>query len=160
MKILYLVSFVTILVSFILNKEKTIKGLKIGKKKFMNILPNYLKLLVVISLVLLVSEKFIIQYLAQDNVVFGLLSSLAIGSITIMPGFIAYPLAKILVTKGVPYMVVSGFVTSVMMVGFITFPLEKEYFGSKATIIRNLGGVIIAALIAIITGILYGEVFI
>lgn len=160
MKTLYIVSFITILLSFIINKEKTIKGLKIGKNKFMKILPNYLKLLVIISLVLLVSENFIVSYLAQDNIALGLLSSLTIGSITIMPGFIAYPLAKILVTKGVPYMVVSGFVTSVMMVGFVTYPLEKEYFGVKATILRNVGGIVIAGLIALITGILYGEVFI
>ncbi|MFA5577110.1 MAG: hypothetical protein WCZ27_05385 [Tissierellaceae bacterium] len=160
MKSLYVVSVITIIVSFIVNKEKTMKGLKIGKNKFMNILPNYLKLLIIISLVLLLSENFIVTYLAQDNMILGLLSSITIGSITIMPGFIAYPLAKILINKGVPYMVVSGFVTSLMLVGLVTYPVEKEYFGRKATILRNIGGITIAALIAIITGILYGEVLI
>jgi len=92
--------------------------------------------------------------------ILGLLSSIIIGSITIMPGFIAYPLAKILLNKGVPYMVVSGFATSLMLVGLVTYPVEKEYFGRKATILRNIGGITIAALIAIITGILYGEVLI
>ncbi|MCK9443184.1 MAG: hypothetical protein M0Q14_01420 [Tissierellaceae bacterium] len=158
MKSLYVVSVITIIVSFIVNKDKTIKGLTIGKNKFMNILPNYLKLLIIISLVLLLSENFIVTYLAQDNMILGLLSSIIIGSITIMPGFIAYPLAKILLNKGVPYMVVSGFVTSLMLVGLVTYPVEKEYFGRKATILRNIGGITIAALIAIITGILYGEV--
>jgi len=74
-------------------------------------------------------------------------------------GFIAYPLAGILIEKGVSYMVVAAFITTLMLVGIATYPVEKEYFGSKATIWRNVAGFIIAAIIAVFTGILYGEVF-
>jgi uncharacterized membrane protein YraQ (UPF0718 family) len=128
--------------------------------KFSKTLPTYLKLLMIISLVLLVSEDLIITYLGQDNVFLGLLSSLILGSLTMMPGFIAYPLAKILLGKGVPYMVIAGFVTSLMLVGVVTYPLEKEYFGKRATIFRNLMSFAVAAMIAIIAGIAYKEVLI
>ena len=128
--------------------------------KFNKTLPDYLKLLMIISVILLLSQDFIITYLSQDNIFIGLILSLLIGSVTMMPGFIAYPLAKILVNNGVPYMVVAGFVTSLMLVGIVTFPLEKKYFGTKATLMRNSLSFMVAFGIAILMGIFYGEVFI
>ncbi|HZK11789.1 MAG TPA: hypothetical protein VFD10_05505, partial [Atribacterota bacterium] len=65
----------------------------------------------------------------------------------------------VLLTKGVPYMVLSAFTTTLMMVGIITFPLEKEYFGVKVTVIRNTISFSIALIVAVITGILFGEIF-
>ena len=57
-------------------------------------------------------------------------------------------------------MVVAAFITTLMLVGVATYPVEKEYLGIKATIWRNIAGFIISALIAVATGILYGEVLI
>ena len=56
-------------------------------------------------------------------------------------------------------MVISAFTTTLMMVGIITYPIEKQYFGIKVTIIRNLLSLIIALIIAFITGILFMEIF-
>ena len=70
-----------------------------------------------------------------------------------------FPLCGILLSKGTLYMVLSAFTTTLMMVGVLTYPIEKEYFGAKVTIIRNLMSLIIAIIIAIITGIIYGELF-
>jgi len=116
-------------------------------------------LLILISIVLLLSEDLIVEYLGQDNIFLGLLFSLGIGSVTMMPGFIAYPLARILLQRGVPYMVIAGFVTSLMLVGVVTYPLEKSYMGRKATIIRNIMSFVVAGLIALVMGIAYGEIF-
>ncbi|WP_026895274.1 hypothetical protein [Clostridiisalibacter paucivorans] len=157
---LYIVTAVALVISYFLNPQKTKMGLKKGWKKFSKTLPTYLKLLMIISLVLLFTEETIIKYLSQDNLLLGLISSLLLGSVTMMPGFIAYPLAKILVEKGVPYMVVAGFVTSLMLVGIVTYPLESKYFGTKATILRNIMSFVVAGLISLLMGIFYGEVFI
>lgn len=156
---LYIVTGLSLFVSFLVNKEKTIQGLKRGWMKFYKTLPSYLMLLILISIVLLLSEDFIIQYLGQDNIYLGLLFSLGIGSVTMMPGFIAYPLSRILLQRGVPYMVIAGFVTSLMLVGVVTYPLEKSYMGRKATILRNIMSFLVAGLIAIVMGIAYGEIF-
>lgn len=156
---LYIVTIVMSIVSLVVSKEKTIKGYKIGWKKFYKILPNYLKLLILIAVVLFFTEDLIVKYLAGNLPLIGLGLSIILGSITMMPGFIAYPLAGILVDKGVPYMVVAGFVTSLMMVGVLTYPVEKEYFGVKGTIYRNIVSVVISIIIAIATGIFYGELF-
>jgi uncharacterized membrane protein YraQ (UPF0718 family) len=155
---LYIVTAVALVVSFFFDPTKTKNGLKKGFMKFSKTLPSYLKLLMLISLILLVSEDLIITYLGQENVFLGLVSSLVLGAITMMPGFIAYPLARILLNRGVPYMVITGFVTSLMLVGFVTYPLEKQYLGKKATILRNLMSFTVAGLIAIVSGIVYKEV--
>jgi uncharacterized membrane protein YraQ (UPF0718 family) len=156
---LYVVTGLSLIVSFIINQEKTIQGLKRGWMKFYKTLPSYLMLLILISIVLLLSEDLIVEYLGQDNIFLGLLFSLGIGSVTMMPGFIAYPLARILLQRGVPYMVIAGFVTSLMLVGVVTYPLEKSYMGRKATILRNIMSFVVAGLIALVMGIAYGEIF-
>ncbi|RQD77065.1 MAG: hypothetical protein D5S01_03000, partial [Halanaerobium sp. MSAO_Bac5] len=79
---------------------------------------------------------------------------------TMMPGFIAYPLAGILLSRGVSYMVVASFIIPLKMVGIVTYPLEKEYMGSKATIYRNIASLIVAAILTILIGLYYGEVII
>lgn len=157
MKGLYLVTAVLLLISFILDKQKTAKGVKTGFKKLYKILPGYLKLLALISIVLFFSDQLIVNYLGQQNRLLGVFSGLVLGSITIMPGFIAYPLAGVLVQKGVGYAVVAAFVTSLMMVGLLTLTLEKEYLGLKATVARNGASFMIAATIAVAVGIVYGE---
>jgi len=157
---LYYIAGIAVIASFFADREKTFKGLKIGWKKFSKILGTYLKLLIILSFILLISDQFIINYLGGQAPFIGMILGLIIGSITMMPGFIAYPLAGILVSKGVNYMVVAAFITTLMLVGVATYPVEKEYFGIKATIWRNIAGFIISALIAVVTGILYGEVLV
>ncbi|MFN2340351.1 MAG: hypothetical protein ABR547_03695 [Halanaerobium sp.] len=157
---LYYIAGIAVLISFFSDRERTIKGLKVGWKKFSKILGTYLKLLIILSFILLISDQFIINYLGGQAPFIGLIMGLLIGSITMMPGFIAYPLAGILVSRGVNYMVVAAFITTLMLVGVATYPVEKEYLGIKATIWRNIAGFIISALIAVSTGILYGEVLI
>ncbi|MGM0379031.1 MAG: hypothetical protein ACQEQE_04740 [Bacillota bacterium] len=159
MKYLYLITFIFLIISFFKDKEKTKKGINRGINKFKKILPKYLKLLIIISVTLLISEDFIIDYLTSNNTFIGTFFSVIIGSITMMPGFIAYPLSGILLEKGVPFIIIGGFVTSLMLVGVVTYPLEKEYFGKKATILRNIFGFLISISIAIGIGIFYGEVF-
>ncbi|MFP4458788.1 MAG: hypothetical protein ACLFSQ_04275 [Candidatus Zixiibacteriota bacterium] len=116
-------------------------------------------LLVSIALTLFPQEG-ISKYLGAENLWLGILVGGLIGTITFMPGFIVFPLAGILAQKGVPYMVLSTFTTTMMLVGVLTFPLEREYFGIKITIIRNLVGLLIALLVAISVGLFYGEIFI
>jgi uncharacterized membrane protein YraQ (UPF0718 family) len=155
---LYIFTIIILFLSFIKDRNKTIKGIKRGLKKFNNILPSYLVLLMIISIILLLSEDFIVRFLSQNSILSGTFMSVIIGSITMMPGFIAYPLAGILLEKGVPYIILGGFVTSLMLVGIVTYPVEKEYFGKRAAIIRNVFGFLISIGIAMGIGLFYGEI--
>ena len=126
----------------------------------MNILPAFLMMLILVSIVLfLVPDEVIIRYLGADARYMAVLSAAALGSIALMPGFIAFPLAGVLLEKGVLYMVLSAFTTTMMMVGVLTYPIEKAYFGARVTIIRNAVSFLIAIAVAMITGIIFGEIF-
>jgi len=156
----YTIIGLILLISFIINKQKTIKAIKISFIKFKKIFPTFITMLILVSIILfLFPDEVISNYLGNSSKFISVLLASFIGSITLMPGFVAFPLSGILLTKGVPYMVLSAFTTTLMMVGIITFPLEKEYFGVKATVIRNTISFFIALIVAVITGILFGEIF-
>jgi len=157
---LYIATGLAVLISFIANREKTLRAIKIAFKRFVTILPAFLNMLILVSIVLfLVPDKIISHYLGGNNIFTGVLLGSFFGSITLMPGFIAFPLCGILLKKGVLYMVLSAFTTTLMMVGVLTYPIEKEYFGIKVTIVRNVIGFFIALVVAVMTGILFGEIF-
>ncbi len=157
---LYMLTILALLISVFKNVEKTSKAIKIALKRFINILPAFLSMLILVSIILfLVPDKVILTYLGNNNKFIGIILASFFGSVTLMPGFIAYPLCGILLNKGVSYMVLSAFSTTLMMVGILTYPIEKEYFGTKVTIIRNLFSFFIAVIVALITGIFFGEIF-
>ena len=154
---LYVVAGAALLISAAADRRRTLKALRVTLKKLWRILPGYLHLLILLSFVLLVSNSMIIKLLNASNPWIGLASGLAIGSLTMIPGFISYPLAGVLVDHGVPYMVVAGFVTSLMMVGVITFPVERAYFGVRLALMRNAVALAIALVISVVMGIVFGE---
>jgi len=157
---LYAITGLTLLVSFSASRDKTLMAIKIAFRKFVNILPAFLVMLILISIILFIfPNKLLVNYLGNDDQFRGVLFASFFGSITLVPGFIAFPLCGILLKKGVSYMVLSAFTTTLMMVGVITYPIEKEYFGRKVTIIRNMISFFIALIVAVITGILFGEIF-
>ena len=157
---LYIATGLAVLISFIANREKTLRAIKIAFKRFVTILPAFLNMLILVSIVLfLVPDKIISHYLGSNNIFTGVVFGSFFGSITLMPGFIAFPLCGILLKKGVLYMVLSAFTTTLMLVGVLTYPIEKEYFGIKVTIMRNTISFFIALVVAVMTGILFGEIF-
>ena len=156
---LMLVSVFAVLISFFLDRKKTIEGLKISVKKFSQIASPFLVMLIFISIALyLIPDRVIAHYLGGGNKPEALFFASLLGSITLMPGFIAYPLCGILLKKGVAYVVIGAFSTTLMMVGVLTYPIEREYFGTKVTILRNLLSLIIALIVALIIGLAFGEI--
>ena len=156
---MYAFTALALIVSFASNRRKTLKALKIALKKFLKILPAFLTMLILISIVLfLIPDQLITEYLGHENLSVALLFATLFGSITIMPGFIAFPLSGILLGKGVPYMVISAFTTTLMIVGVLSYPVEKAYFGTKVTIMRNTISFCIALVVALVTGLFFGEV--
>jgi len=157
---LYFATGLALLVSFIVNREKTFKAVRVATNRFVNILPAFVGMLILVSIVLfLIPDKLISNYLGRNNVFIGVLFASFFGSITLMPGFIAFPLCGILLKKGVLYMVLSAFSTTLMMVGVLTYPIEKEYFGVRLTLLRNIMSLFIAFVVALMTGIFFREIF-
>lgn len=158
MNYLYITTGLALLISVIADRNKTLTAIKISCKKLVNILPAFLTMLILVSIVLfLIPDKVISNYLGNNNKFIGIILASFFGSVTLMPGFIAFPLCGILLKKGVGYMVLSAFTTTLMMVGILTYPIEKKYFGTKVTIIRNLISFFIALIVALSIGVFFGE---
>lgn len=158
MKILYILTALLLGISLITNSGKTAKALKIAIRRFLKILPSFIGMLVLLAVILyLIPEERVASLLNNGNKWIAMAGALGLGSISIMPGFVAFPLCGILLEQGALYMVLSGFSSTLMMVGIVTFPLEKSYLGTKLALFRNLIGFAIAIAVAIATGLLFGE---
>ena len=158
MYVLWVVTGLALIVSLAASRGKTVQALRIALKRLSKIMPPFLVMMLLVSVILyLVSDEMIAHYLGNENKYFAVLIASAIGSITAIPGFIAFPLAGMLLSRGVMYMVLAAFTTTLMMVGVVTYPIEKAYIGTRATIMRNSLSFLIALIISAAVGLLYGE---
>ncbi len=150
-----IVCVVLCLVSFFLSKEKTVSGLKRGWKMFKNIVIPFLNILVLVSVAIYVIPPSVIsKYLGAGSGVTGLAIAAVIGSITLIPGFISYPIAAGLIQQGASYTVVATFMTTLMMVGVVTLPLEIKYFGKTVAVLRNALNFVAAIIIGLLVGLI------
>lgn len=158
---IYTITSIAVIVSLIADRGKTVNAFKVAIRKMAKIAPAFLTMTILVSIILyLVPDKTISRYLGGDNIAIGLLIAYAFGSISLMPGFIAFPLCGMLLEKGVLYMILSGFSTTLMMVGILTFPVERAYFGTKVAVLRNLIYLAVAVIVTIVTGLCFGEIFV
>lgn len=158
MIILYIATGAFLIISLIKSRAKTMEALRVAYKRFASILPAFGVMLVAIACILsLLPEHFIACSLNRYNMFISVIIASILGSITMMPGFITFPLCGILLKEGVTYMVISAFSTTLMMVGIVTYPIEKRYFGMRITLIRNALSFLTAIIIAVVTGIVFGE---
>lgn len=145
---------IALFLSFLADRRKTWAGLKKGTKMFLNILPAMILVLILVSVFLfLVPPRLISAWLGQGSGWSGVAGAALLGSISLIPGFIAFPLGAILVRSGVSYQVVAVFVTTLMMVGCLTLPLEAKYFGWNAALRRNAMSFFGALLVGLLVGI-------
>ncbi len=150
-----ILTIILTIISFLFNSKKTIKGIKKGLMMFVKILPTLLSVIILVSVVLyFTSNEFLIKYLGKDAGIGAYAFAAVIGAVSIIPGFIAYPLAGILVKTGVSYAVISVFITTLKMVGILTIPLEAKFFGYRISILRNslafLGAIAVGSIMALI----------
>ena len=156
MYIQYVVTALVLLLSFLINPTKTKKALRIALKKFLFIIPTFIKILFLIAIIFyFFPEETISGYLSSNNEFIGILVAFLIGSIAAIPGFIAFPLSGMLVDKGVSYTIIAMFTTSLMMIGVLTFPIEKKYFHYKIVVLRNIIGLGIAVIVTFIVSMVY-----
>lgn len=152
-------TIVVSIVSFIIDRKKTIKGIRKGLKQFTKILPTLFSVIMIISVILyFVSDEFMIEQLGSSAGIGAYVSAALVGSISILPGFITYPLSGILVKAGVSFAVISVFITTLKMVGFLIIPIEAKFFGLRTAIIRNLLSLVGALLVGGIMALIYNYI--
>ena len=150
---LYVLTGILLSASFFKDKAKSKKALKKAWKAFENILPQFLGVIILVGLLLSVFDaQFISKVIGSESGFLGLLASVAVGAITLIPGFVAFPTAAMLLENGAGYMQIGGFVSALMMVGIVTIPVEVTYFGKKMTLVRNVLALLFSFIVAIIIG--------
>ncbi|OXX83167.1 permease [Paraclostridium benzoelyticum] len=136
------------------DKNKSKMAIRKAWKSFENILPQFITIIIVIGVALAFIDAQIISSIIGDSSgYFGVLTASIIGSITIIPSFVAFPLAKVLLENGAGVTQIAAFISTLMMVGIVTIPLESKYWGKKATIIRNILAFIFSVIVAAVMGV-------
>ena len=154
--VLYTVAIIWLGFSFFKDRTKTKTALKKAWKSFENILPSVLSVLILIGFILtLLDAETISQLLGAESGFWGLSIAAVVGSITLIPGFVALPLAASLLSAGAGYAQIAVFISTLMMVGVVTLPMEMKYFGKRTTIKRN----VLSLAVAVITSLMIGVAF-
>ncbi len=157
--IFYSLAAALLFVSLIKSREKTKKALKKAWKAFENILPQMIGIIVLVGILLaLLDTETISVLIGAKSGWTGVVIAAVLGGITLMPGFIAFPTAALLIASGAGYMQIGAFVSSLMMVGTVTLPVEFKYFGKKAALWRNALALIFAFAVAFVIGKVMGEI--
>ena len=151
---LYLICIIVCCLSWFKDKQKTKLALKKAWKAFENILPQFLGVLVLIGIMLAyLDTNTISKLLGNQSGWWGVIIAAVIGAITLIPGFVAFPTAALLLKNGAGLMQMGAFVSTLMMVGIVTMPVEMKYFGRKLTIYRNLLAFVFSFLVAWVIGV-------
>ncbi|MFO8110215.1 MAG: permease [Thermoplasmata archaeon] len=136
---LLLVAVMLLVWSLLKSREKTKKSIKVATNMGRGIAVEIISILALIGLFLaLVPPETIRNVLGGTSVPTATLISAAFGTVTLIPAFVAFPLAASLVDQGAHLVSMAAFITTLTMVGFITAPIEIEYFGKRFTLVRNI----------------------
>ena len=157
--VFYSLAAVLLVVSLIKSRGKTKKALKKAWKAFENILPQLIGIMVLVGILMaLLNTEEISAIIGAQSGWLGVAIAAVLGGITLMPGFIAFPTAALLIAGGAGYMQIGAFVSSLMMVGTVTLPVEFKYFGKKVALWRNGLALVFAFAVAFVIGKVMGEI--
>ena len=152
--ILYGITITLLGISFAKDKSKTKMALKKAWKSFENIMPQFLVVILFVGILLTyLNPETISLIIGEKSGAFGVIMASLVGAVTLIPGFIAFPTAALLLENGAGYMQIAAFISSLMMVGIVTIPVEMKYFGKKMTLLRNGFAFIFSFIVAYIIGL-------
>ena len=143
-------------ISFGISKVKTKQSLDLAKGMMKNMLSDIVGILLIIGLLVtfipfdLISEKMA----GGTNQLFSVVFFAGLGSVTIIPAFVAFPLVGSFMDAGIDVMSSTAFLTTLTMVGFATLKLEVAEFGKRFAFMRNGLSFIFAIIIALTMGVI------
>lgn len=148
-------TFIALIISVSKDKTKTKKALRGAKGMMKNMLSDIVAILLLIGLILTIIPPAKIQSLiGNGSSILTTIGAALIGAITLIPAFVAFPLVGSLMNSGAGIVTLTAFLTTLTMVGFVTFPLESRTFGRKFALKRNVLSLLFAVLIAIGVGVI------
>lgn len=153
----WIISILLLSISLVKDPAKTFSSMKRSKGMMRSMMGDILAIIFGIGLILtLIPPTSIQRFLGSSNTILSTIISSIIGSLTLIPAFVAFPLIGSLVDVGASIVPAVAFLTTLTMVGFVTFPLEKKEFGLKFALMRNLYSFLFAIIIALAMGVILG----
>ncbi len=141
--------------SLIKSRSMTFSAMKKSKSMMGNMMSEIIAIIFLIGFVLtVIPPETIKKTLGSSNVLFSTVTAAIAGSITLIPAFVAFPLVGSFVDAGASIVPAVAFLTTLTMVGVVTFPLEKKEFGLKFALARNLLSFVFAIGIALTMGVI------
>jgi uncharacterized membrane protein YraQ (UPF0718 family) len=120
------------------DREKTGASLRRALAAFDSVLPVLLAVTILANAALAFLRPDSIPWLIGPNSGWrGMAAAAAIGSLTLLPGFVVFPLAAALLQRGAGFPQVMVFVSTSTMVSLLTLPLEARTFGKNVALVRN-----------------------
>lgn len=153
--IIWILSALVLAVSLYHSREKTKDALKVSLKFFRVLaLPILMIVWAIGFLLAFLPSETILNTIGQGAGIKGMLLAALFGSVVLIQAFIAFPLAGAFLRQGADVRSIAAFVTTLVMVGVATAPLEVKFFGKKFTRWRNGLSFVFAVIIAFIMGAL------
>ena len=152
--VFYSLAVALLALSFFKDGHKTLTTLKKAGKSFLGILPQFLGIIAIVGVLLaLLDPATINRILGRSSGFLGVMIASVVGSITLIPGFIAFPTAALLLKGGAGYMQMGAFVSTLMMVGVITLPTEIDFFNRRMALLRNGLAYLFSLVVALVIGL-------
>lgn len=155
--ILYTITIILVLFSLCLDRKKTQVAMRKAWQALKNVFPQFIGVIVLVGIMLaILNPQMISQMIGDAAGWWGVFLASVLGAVTFIPGFVAFPTAAMLLENGAGYMQIGAFISSLMMVGVMTYPVEVKYFGRKVALFRNCFAFIFSFLVAFIIGKVVG----
>jgi uncharacterized membrane protein YraQ (UPF0718 family) len=146
-------ALILLVLSYLKDKKKTKLALKKGWKSFEGVMPQFLGIIFIVGIMLAVlSPDIISRITGKESGTLGMFICAIVGSITIMPTFVAFSTANIILQNGGGYAQVTALVSTLTLVGVVTLPLEAKYVGTRAAFMRNFIAFLFSLIVAVIIG--------
>ncbi|MFW5648165.1 MAG: permease, partial [Candidatus Alkaliphilus sp. MAG34] len=124
---LWIITLIWFIISIIKDKEKTINSMKRSKKMMGSMMGQIVGILFLIGLILtFVPPELIRDYLGGSNTILSAILAAVLGSVTLIPAFVAFPLVGSIVDMGASIMPAVAFLTTLTMVGLVTLKIKKK----------------------------------
>ncbi len=149
------VTAILTVIALIKDRKKTVASMKKSKKMMGSMIGEIVGIIFLIGLILtIIPPESIRNVLGAADTFAATIVSAAVGSITLIPAFVAFPLVGSLVDVGASIVPAVAFLTTLTMVGIVTFSLEKKEFGMKFALSRNALSFVFAVIIALMMGVI------
>jgi len=153
--IFWVIAIILTVMSLVKDKKKTFDSMKAARGIMGGMMGDIVAIIFLIGLILtFIPPETIKTVLGGANSLMSTVTSAFVGSVTLIPAFVAFPLVGSFVDSGAHIIPSVAFLTTLTMVGVVTFPLEKKEFGLKFTLIRNGLSFVFAVLIALTMGVI------